>query len=271
MLTLNGVQAQEHVVQANGLNMYYQEIGTGEPLILLHGGTSTSDEWEAYSEFFAPHFRVLALDWRGHGRTDNPTGEFSYRLLTDDIAAFINALDLKKPLVVGYSDGGQIALDLGIRYPDLAKALVIGAATYKFKESYYDRLKIMGFEGPGTVDTVKMGPGWTGYLKEVHHRADHPEYWNMLVNQISRMWWQPLGYSEDDLKKITVPSLLILGDRDGFVLDVEQAVEMYRLIPNAELAILARADHLTTLNELYGRTILDFLLRHTKQTEESAQ
>jgi pimeloyl-ACP methyl ester carboxylesterase len=270
MLTVDGMTTQEHFIQANGLNIYYQEVGTGEPLILLHGGTATGDSWEDYIGAFARHFRVLVLDWRGHGKTDNPTGEFSYRLVTDDIVAFIEALGLNKPFICGYSDGGQIALDLGIRYRDLAEALVIGAATYKFKEPYYEHLRGMGFEALGRVDTVKMGQGWTDYLKEVHPRNDTPDYWNMLVNQISHMWWQPLGYSDEDLKTVTAPSLIILGDRDGFVLDVEQAVEMYRLMPNAELAVIPEANHLNTMGELFGKIVLDFLLRHSTSAEKPA-
>ena len=142
---------QRHFVKANGLTMYYQEIGTGDPLILLHGGTATSDSWQGHLPLFVEHFRVIMPDWRGHGKTDNPTGEFSYRMLADDIAAFILALGLTKPLVCGYSDGGQITLDLGMRYPDIAGALGIGGAGYKLTELYFNTIKGYGFEAPGVV------------------------------------------------------------------------------------------------------------------------
>ena len=73
----NSIQKGNYV-QANGLNMYYEEYGNGEPLILLHSGTSTSRMWRPHIPFFAEHFRVIALDSRGHGRTNNATGVLSY-------------------------------------------------------------------------------------------------------------------------------------------------------------------------------------------------
>src|SRR4026209_1320768 len=105
-------------VKANGLNMYYEEYGSGEPLVLLHGGMRTGKNFEHLIPAFSKHFRVIAPDSRGHGRTDNPSGEFSYRLMADDMAAFIDALKLNQPSICGWSDGGQIALELGMHYPD---------------------------------------------------------------------------------------------------------------------------------------------------------
>jgi pimeloyl-ACP methyl ester carboxylesterase len=80
-------------VQANGINIHYEEYGEGAPLILLHGGTSTLAEWQAHIPSFAPHFHIYALDSRAHGKTDNPSGRLSYRMMADDVAAFIKALD----------------------------------------------------------------------------------------------------------------------------------------------------------------------------------
>ena len=122
-------------VSANGLHVYYDEYGQGEPLILLHGGTLSSQMWQAQIPTFSAHFRVLIPDSRGHGRTDNPSGTFSYRLLADDFAAFVEAFGLHRPLIYGYSDGGQIALELGMRYPTLAQALVVCAAHFGFRRA----------------------------------------------------------------------------------------------------------------------------------------
>jgi len=119
---------QGRYILVNGLKMYFEECGSGKPLILLHGGTVTSSMWKIHIPFFAQHFRVFAPDSRGHGRTNNPTGEFSYRLMADDVAAFVQAMGLTKPFICGYSDGGQIALEIGMCYPNLAAALVVGAA-----------------------------------------------------------------------------------------------------------------------------------------------
>ena len=240
-MNVNSTQ-QGHYVSANSLEIYYEEYGSGEPLILLHGGTVTSQMWQPHIPFFAQHFRVIAPDSRGHGHTNNPIGELSYRMMADDVAAFIQALDLKKPLIFGYSDGGQIALEVGMRYANLTKALVVGAAWYKFSEAYLSSLKASGYEGPGVVnfDLLKENASedYINLLKTEHTCSDDPDYWQTLLTQISTMWWTPLDYDERDFQKITEPTLILIGDRDGMI-PLSDVVEMYQLVPNAELTIYA--------------------------------
>jgi pimeloyl-ACP methyl ester carboxylesterase len=121
---------------------------------LIHGGVVNSESWQPYLAAFAEHYRVITPDSRGHGRTVNPSGTMSYRLLADDMAAFVQALDLHKPLIFGYSDGGQIALEIGMRYPDVAQALVVGAAWFKFTDSYRAWVRdLLGVEQAPDVDT----------------------------------------------------------------------------------------------------------------------
>ena len=265
----DGTSAQlEHYVQVNGLNMYYEDYGSGQPLLLLHGGLATSQMWHPHLATLTAHFRVITPDSRGHGRTDNPTGEFSYSLMADDIAAFIKALNLTRPLVLGYSDGGQIALELGMRYPTLTGALIAGAAGYNSGDNH-TFLNFMGIEGPGVVNTEqfrKENPGWVEFLKMEHARADNADYWQTLLEQISTMWWTPLDYTAADLQKITESVLVFVGDRDEGV-PAEQAVEIYQLIPNAELAVLPNATHFSAVDELSSSVVLDFLLRHKDAAE----
>jgi pimeloyl-ACP methyl ester carboxylesterase len=252
--------------QANGLSVYYEKYGSGEPLVLLHGGTMTSKRFGSLIPSLAEHFQVIAPDLRGHGQTINPGGKFSYRLLADDIAAFMKALGLNRPLICGYSDGGQIALELGMHYPDQMRCLVVGAAWFKFSDSYIQVLKSMGMESPGNVNIEKLKqemPQLVGFWQSLHSPTHSSNYWETLLAQISTMWFTPLNYSAQDFQKIKVPSLILIGDRDPFV-PVEEAVEMYRLIAGAELAILPRSDHSLPITrvELFKTIILDFLLRH---------
>lgn len=256
---------QGHYVEANGLNVYYEEYGSGKPLILLHGGSVTSRMWQAFLPSLASHFRVITPDSRAHGKTNNPEGNLSYRLMADDAAAFIQALDVSKPLVFGYSDGGQIALEMGMRYPGLTGALIIGAAWYRFSETYQNWLKALGFERSGVVNIEQLqaeAPEWVNLLKTEHVHPDDPDYWLTLLKQLSIMWWTPLDYAVEDFQKITEPMLILMGDRDGAI-DLEQAVEMYQLIPNAELVILPNATHLSAVSELSMNIVLDFFLRHS--------
>lgn len=265
---------QGHYIQANGLEIYYEEYGTGAPLLLLHGGTLTSHSWQAHATQFAQQHRVIAPDSRGHGRTKNPSNELSYRLMADDMAALIQALDLNKPAICGFSDGAQIVLELGMHYPTLPQSLVVAGAFFKFSEEYCSTLKEWGLEAAGIVDFDKVEKNLAGLLagwKTNHAPLGGPDYWRTLIHQISTMWWTPLDYTAQDFQQITVPTLVLLGDRDTLI-PVEQAVEMYRFIPDAELAILPGATHGATVygtsgvNQIFMNIVLDFFLRHNVQS-----
>ena len=259
-------------VKANGLDMYYEESGSGEPLVLIHGGMATGKNFEPHISTFSKQFRVIAPDSRGHGKTDNPGGEFSYRLMADDMAAFINALGLDRPSICGWSDGGQIALELGMHYPDLMKCMVVGAAWYQFSQPYQGLLKAIGFESPDVVniDRIKQSmPQLAEVWRSWHSPIHGPDHWETLATQISTMWWTPLGYTADDFQKIKAPTLILVGDRDQMV-PVEEAAEMYRFIQGAELVIVPNSDHSlpTSRAELFTTIVLDFLLRHSIYNKE---
>lgn len=270
MTTEASADPQGQTVMANGLEMYYEEVGTGLPLILLHGGTAIGSSWRPHLAALEKHFRVIMPDSRAHGRTNNPGGKLSYRTMADDFAAFAQALGLTKPFIFGYSDGGQTALEIGMRHPDLAGALVIGGATYQFSQLYYDTVNSFSFITNGLVDTEAIErdePEWAESLKTEHAQPADPDKWKTLLEQITPLWLTPLDYSLDDLRKITAPTLILVGDRDEGV-PVEQAVEMYRTIPQAELAVLPNADHGSAgwldggPNPLFTQAVAAFLLRH---------
>ena len=238
-------------VQANDLEIYYREEGDGIPLILLHGGTDTHKLWDPFIPHFAERYRVLTPDSRGHGRTINPSPGLSYQGMADDLARFIEVLDLNRPLIFGYSDGGQIALELGMRYPSLSRGLVVGGAWYRFSQEYQDGLRRAGYEGPGQVnfDTIDQyaRPGWRDRLR-VQHPGQDPDYYLILLKDISRMWWTPLNYHQEDFQKISVPTLILIGELDEMI-PQDEAREMAQLIPGAELAIIKNAGHLDLLVE----------------------
>lgn len=220
---------------------------------------------------FEPHFHIYALDSRGHGKTDNPVGKLSYSTMADDVAAFVRALEIPHPLVCGYSDGGQIALELAMRHPGLARALVVGAAWYLFSEEYVNALKTWGFEKRGEYNFEWVEANYPFFVedwKKSHYRDGDPDYWKKLTLQLSDMWLTPHDYNESDFKRITDPLLVIIGDRDGMI-PLDDAIGMFRMIPTAELAVLPNADHMGALTnpEPFIRTVLEFLRRHGKDEE----
>ena len=189
-----------------------------------------------------------------------------YRLLADDLAELIKRLERHEPLVCGWSDGGQTALELGMCYPNVARALVVGAAWYKFSEGYQESLRFMGVEGPGRVNYEQTETAFLQFaevLRSIHEPG--PDYWKDLLKQLSVMWSAPLGYTANDFRRIFIPTLILVGDRDPIV-PVEEASEMYRLIPNAELAIAPNVDHdfPFTNPDTFIALTLGFLLRHSE-------
>src|SRR5262245_2460298 len=108
---------RSHIVEANGVKVHYRVDGQGDPLVLLHAGTLSADMWQPYLAAFTQHYRVITPDMRGHGRSDNPKGAMTYRQLADEIVAFAWAVDLREPLIVGFSDGGQVGLEIRCAIP----------------------------------------------------------------------------------------------------------------------------------------------------------
>ena len=156
-------------------------------------------------------------------------------------------------------------MEIGIRYPGLTEAIVLGATTYKLSETSINTFKALGFEKPGVVNIERMqrdSPDLITLLKTEHVRADDPDYWKTLLKQYSNLWWAPLDYAANDFRRIALPAIILQNDRDEFV-ELEQAIEMYRFIPNGELAILPNSRHSSPNAKLLMDTVLDFLLRHT--------
>lgn len=249
-------------VQANGLDIYYEEYGDGPPLIVLHGGTGTIN----HNPAFGARFRVFTPNMRGHGHTANPTGVFSYDLLAADVAAFIGDLGLDRPLVAGYSDGGNTALRLAMSNSDVAGALVLGGTWHRITPTYIEGMRqmlgLVGDDAPDVDRLEQTHPGWVSYWQQTHAALGGPEYWKTLLRQMWPMWMTALDYTEEDFRRITAPTLVLIGDRDETV-TVEDAVALYRLIPGAELGVLPAASHLLEgRGHLYTELVLDFLSRH---------
>jgi pimeloyl-ACP methyl ester carboxylesterase len=233
-------------VRANGLRIYYEDAGTGEPLVLLHGGTDTSHAWRAVAPLLSPRYRVLRPDSRGHGRTDNPAGRLSYPLMAQDVAAFIRALDLGRPLVCGWSDGGQTALELAIEHPAAARAVIANGVMATLTAAYqsYAREALCA-DGEGRVDLERYASERApavDRLRALHSHVYGEEYWRDYLRQIATLWLSPTGLTPARLGRINVPLLISHGDRDEFI-PLEEPLALYRQIPGAELDVSPHADH----------------------------
>ena len=253
------------VVSANGLEIYYREWGSGRPLVLLHGGTDTHKYWKPSIPAFSKKYRVITPDNRGHGRTINPEPALTYPMMADDLAEFVRALNLESPIIFGFSDGGQAALDLGIRYPDLPGALVLGGVWFRFLKFYQDAISSFGFISPGLMDFEVYGKhapeDWEDRLKKAHHDP-RPGYPRILLSALAKLWWTPLEYTDEDLMEISFPVLVLMGEEDEFI-PVEEAQELSNKITGAELAVIPGARHndVIVARGVFLNIVLEFLDR----------
>jgi pimeloyl-ACP methyl ester carboxylesterase len=268
MTTTAGLSSSSgRMVEVNGAALYYEEHGSGHPLVLIHGGLGTSAMWEPLLTHLIGDFRVITPDSRGHGRSTNPAGKLSYSLLADDITALIDSLELEKPVVGGWSDGGQIALELGVRHPKAASGLLVGAAYPDFKttglrEVHRQELAV-GDDGVPDLAGVEETLGDFAELVKSWHLGGEQQ-WHDLVHQTVPMWLDYPGLSPDELRTVTTPTLVLIGDRDeSFSLDL--MVQLFRSLPNAELAVCPQANHIGPLiperAEVFASLIRDFVNR----------
>jgi pimeloyl-ACP methyl ester carboxylesterase len=246
------------------LDVAYLEAGEGIPIILLHGGLATANmSWPDSMPRLAQSYRVLAPDSRGHGGTNNPADHLGYDQMADDVAGFIDALDLDRPFIAGYSDGAQIALEFGLRHPGKARALVLGGVVSEPTAVYLDGLRKWGFVAPGEVDyerlAMEFGPFFDA-IKTAHGRGDQ-DYWRTFLPQIATLWITVPAYTEAQLARIAEPTLVIMGDRDEMA-GLGQAERLYANIPDAELAIVPAASHEAGMKPVFWSLVEDFLARH---------
>ncbi|MHA1125212.1 MAG: alpha/beta fold hydrolase [Candidatus Heimdallarchaeota archaeon] len=261
-------------LRINEMMMYYEEYGEGYPLILLHGGIGTSRVmgWtKQYSEF-TKHFRVIAPDSRGHGKSNNPAKTLSYNQMAKDVVALIDELELEKPFICGWSDGGQIALEIALHFPDKVKAIVAGGVLIHISKEYKSGFQAIGIIDPGVVNYEKLDetiPGFSKMLSDTHAPIYGPHYWKELLVEISKMWFNPAEFLDEKVKEITIPTLVLQGDRDEYI-PVSEAKRIYELIPNAELSIIPNGKHDLVMKrtEQFNSIVIDYLLRQIEEKKK---
>jgi pimeloyl-ACP methyl ester carboxylesterase len=254
-------------IDVNGAAFYYEERGDGAPLVLIHGGLASSSQWGPVASELAGSFLVITPDSRGHGRSTNPRAELSYGLIADDVAAQVEALGLERPVVGGWSDGGQVTLELGARHPGAASALIVGAAYPDLEQGGLrdTHRALLGADDEGIPDLDHLDAELGEFADEI--KALHPggaERWQSLVRQTATMWLDYEGLGPDEVEAIQTPVLVLAGDRDDLI-SLDLAVSLYRALPQAELAICPSLNHDGPTPErgpILASLIGDFARRH---------
>jgi pimeloyl-ACP methyl ester carboxylesterase len=261
-------QARQHsgrCVHANGIDIHYVEAGEGEPLLLIDNAmVSTNPVWAsvpfAYASFLgtlAEHFRVIAPDTRGSGQSVHPGGPIPSPLLADDIAALIEALNLDRPLICGFSDGGETAALVGIRHPGSVRAIVNHGGYDLFNPDPQAPAVVMtrqmlGGSAIATQADPELIASRSGELRAMfelmksdHDSAQGAGHWKTVLAQTFDRITRPHGYTVENMHDIVVPALILTGDRDPFC-TIEEGAAACRALPAGQLAVLPDTGHLIT-------------------------
>jgi pimeloyl-ACP methyl ester carboxylesterase len=229
----------------NGLNLYYDVHGEGPPLMLLHGAYMNADMMAPLAQGLARTRQVIVPEMQAHGRTADVDRPLSYEQMGDDAAALIRHLELGQADVVGYSMGGGAALQLAIRHPELVRRLVVASAGYRFDGMPAEALAVF----PSITPELFAGtPMETEYKRLAPNADDFPR----LVEKLKTLDTTDFAWPEDDIRGISAPTLIVLGDSDG--IRIEHAVEMFKLrgggvmgdlagMPQSQLAVLPGTSH----------------------------
>jgi pimeloyl-ACP methyl ester carboxylesterase len=235
----------------NGIKIYYEIYGAGEPLLLLHGQGGSIQTFLLQIPELSKHFKVIAVDSRAQGRSTDSDKEITYGLMASDMSALMDKLNLTSVHVVGWSDGGNIGLELALAQPQKVKKLVTFGANYTHEN----------FMAP--PDSVTMDPNDPRLLKVTPMLQKLKEGLDKLSpavrKKLSDLGEKYPNLTVEQLKQIKVPVLVVVGDRD--LINLDQTISLFRSLPHSQLLIVPGASHAVPIEqpELINSQVIKFL------------
>jgi pimeloyl-ACP methyl ester carboxylesterase len=255
-------------VQANGIDYYYEIYGSGEPLLLLHGGLGSMDMFRSsLLPALTKTRRVIAVDLHGHGRTTLGDRPIDLVDIGNDLAVVLDKLGYKQVDVAGYSFGGGAGLRLAIQHPTLVRRLAVISAPFAQNGFFPEMLPQQAAVGSAIAEQMKETPMYKSYVAVAPNPKDFPR----LLDRMGELMRRPYDWSED-VKKLSIPVMLVFGDAD--MIRPEHIVQFYQLLggglkdagwqrehmSRARLAIIPDVTHYEMfLSPALAPTILPFL------------
>ena len=237
-------------ISVNGIDMYFEVYGEGEPLLLLHGWTQSSAFWKDYIATYAQKFEVYAIDLRGHGKTSPIMGDFTIKKTAEDILAFLDHLNLKKVKGIGLSYGGLALLQLSSLHPQRIESMILIGVSQKYNGAENDEIN-------NTFSYENLPKSFTDELRKIHYHGE---------SQIKNLFDKNLNYqinlTDEEIKRIDSRTLVVQGDNDE-ILGIDPAIRLHRNLTNSELWVVPNAGHIaiTGLNQkIFISRSLQFLI-----------
>ena len=235
----------------NDIEMYYATYGdpANEPLLLLHGGLGNADYFVNQIPAFSENYYVIAADSRGHGRSTMSEQQIGYSLMASDVLALLDYLEIDAANLVGWSDGGIIGLDIAINHPERLIKLVAYGANYN---------------PSGLLSTVGESERFNAYIEmaagDYVRLSPTPDGFDAFITNISNMWATEPNYTEEQMRGITVPTLILDGLQEEAIAPAHN-LEMALLIPGADLVLMGDIGHFAMWDktEAFNKIILDYL------------
>jgi pimeloyl-ACP methyl ester carboxylesterase len=253
-------QSRSGYLPVNGLNLYYEVYGSlgasKPPLLLIPGAFMATDSMGGWADAFARERAVIVFDQQGHGRTPDTSRQMSYEQFADDAAALLRALGVERADVMGYSQGGGVALQLAIRHESLVNKLVSMSATYR-KDGWYPSV----FDAIGSLgaDAFAGTPVTDAFLA---HTPDAKAF-DAYLEKMKHLNVNDQDISDEEMRSISAKTMVIVGDADG--VKPEHALAMFKLrgggdegaaaagtlrgVPAARLVVLPAMSHIGLAGE----------------------
>jgi pimeloyl-ACP methyl ester carboxylesterase len=240
-------------VQIGEVKTWYEQEGSGEPLVLLHGGMATNGLWAPQLPDFAARFRVLAPERRGHGHTPDLPGPLSYDVMAADTIGFLETVVDGPAHLVGFSDGGIVALLVAMTRPDLVHKLVALSAHFDTSGIVPEAAVMMASWTPASDEVAMLRSPYESVS------PDGPEHWPVVFAKFLEMASTQPTISIEQLGTVNAPTLVLAGDDDMIAL--EHTAALSRAIPNAQLGLVPGTSHFLAMEKpaLVNRLVLDFL------------
>ena len=251
------LQTSESYLSIGKAKVFYEIRGAGEPVLLLHGGFGTNEDFASQTQELARHFRVVAFERPGHGHSPDIHEKFSFDTMTEETIGLIEKLNLGPVNLVGWSDGAVVAFLVAISRSDLVRQIIsVGGL---FNTNSLAPKDVAWLRGATPESFRKAEPSVVARYEDMS--PDGPDHFPVVFRKTIRMWLNEPNILIEDLGKIAGPTLVMAGDRDATA--HEHTLELFRSIKNAELCIVPGTTHflLSEKPEFANRVILDFLLK----------
>ncbi len=245
-------------VDAAGLRTYYERHGSGEPLLLLHGGMCTIETFDGLAKALSRDFQVSLPERRGHGRTPDQPGPITYDLMATDTVAFLDAIGIGSTHVVGWSDGAVVGLLVARLRPDLVRSLVLIGQGVNHDGDPPEMREMLGALAPdGPLPIEILPPTFQQLYAAVS--PDGPDHFPVVFERLSRTWRTEPSIQLAELAKVSAPTLVMVADED--MVTIAHADDMRRALPQAQLAVVPGATHGLPMEkpDLVADLILGFL------------